>query len=70
MTGETLREKECKELAHWKKQAQRRPPAGYLAIMIAILGIVRMLDEFVTSAPTSVQSDIVQEFFVEGMGEL
>lgn len=68
MTGETLREKEHKELARWKKQAQRRPMAGYLAIMIVILGIVRMLDEFVTSAPTSVQSDIVQEFFVEGMG--
>lgn len=68
MTVEMRREKEQRELRRWQKEAQRKPMAGYLILMLAILGIVRMLDEFVTSAPTSVQSDIVQEFFVSGMG--
>ena len=57
-----------RELTRWEAERARRPIAGYLAIMTIILGIVRMLDEFVTSAPTSVQSNIVQEFFVDGLG--
>lgn len=57
-----------RELSRLEAEQKKKPIAGYLIIMTAILGMVRMLDEFVTSAPTSVQSNIVEEFFVQGMG--
>lgn len=68
MNAEKTRAKESKELAKWRHQADKKPIAGYMIIMMAILSIVRLLDEFVTSAPTSVQSSIVEEFFVSGLG--
>lgn len=52
MNAEKQRAKEQKELAKWKTQAERKPIAGYMVIMMIILSVVRLLDEFVTSAPT------------------
>ena len=68
MDSEKTRMKEQKELAKWKKLAEKKPIGGYMLLMMAVLSVVRLLDEFVTSAPTSVQSNIVEEFFVKGMG--
>ena len=66
---EKIKEKEAKELAKWRKEANRKPYTGYLGVMIAILSLIRLLDEFATSAPSSIQSWLVKEFFVTGMGK-
>lgn len=63
-----IQEKNDRELSRLTKEQKKPTVAGYLLIMTGILSLVRMLDEFVTSAPTSVQSNIVEEFFVQGMG--
>lgn len=66
---EKIKAKEAKELNKWHNEAKRKPFTGYLGVMLAILSLVRLLDEFATAAPTSIQTWLVKEFFVTGMGQ-
>jgi MFS family permease len=65
---EKIKEKEAGELSRWTKAAAMKPYAGYAAVMIVMLSLIRILDEFITSAPSSLQTSIVTEFFVEEQG--
>lgn len=56
------------ELAKWEKEAARPKIGGYAVIMLVIMCLVRMIDEFASSSGNSVQTAIVNEFYVVGMG--
>lgn len=60
--------KEAKELERLQNEKTKKPIPMYMGIAMVVLSLIRLLDEFVTSAPASVQSSIVMEFFVDGMG--
>jgi MFS family permease len=59
---------EAKELIRWQKLSKQTISGGLFIIIIAVLCLVRGLDEFATSAPGSLQTSIVTEFFVKTKG--
>ncbi len=60
---EKIKAKEAKQLAHWKKEAAKKPIQGYLGIMLILCGLIRLVDEFATSVASSMQSSIAAEFY-------
>jgi MFS family permease len=65
---EAVKKKNEKELALWQKRGNLKAIKYYTLIVVIIISLIRILDEFVTSAPSSLQTDIVNDFFVNGMG--
>ena len=65
---EKIHQKDAQSLAKLQHQQSRKTYAGYLLIMMSLLSIVRCLDEFASSVGGSIQSWLVNEFFVQGMG--
>lgn len=60
--------REEKELAKRKKQMQKSRPRGYLVYLLVVLSIVYIVDEVTSAMGTSMQSEVVTEFFVQGRG--
>jgi MFS transporter, AAHS family, 4-hydroxybenzoate transporter len=56
------------ELAKWQKISMQKTTAIGLLIVITLLCLIRALDEFATSTGGSLQTSIVNEFFVRGQG--
>lgn len=52
-----------------KKEVQRPQTTLYFIGMFVLLCAVMMIDEFASSTPNSVQTAVVNEFFVQGMGQ-
>ena len=64
----TRKAREEKELAKRKKQMQKNHPRGYLVYLLVVLSIVYIVDEVTSAMGTSMQSEVVTEFFVKGKG--
>ena len=64
----TRKAREEKELAKRKKQMQKSRPRGYLVYLLVVLSIVYIVDEVTSAMGTSMQSEVVTEFFVQGRG--
>lgn len=55
-------------LTKYKKQLERITVPGYLIYMLFILSMVYIIDEITSNIYNSLQSDMITEFFVNGMG--
>lgn len=60
--------REAKELEKRKKELNRKKPKGYLLYLLVVLSIVYIVDEITSSIGSSMQSEVVTDFFVRGMG--
>jgi MFS family permease len=56
------------ELRKWQKISVQKTSAVVLFIVVALLCLIRALDEFATSTGGSLQTSIVNEFFVRDQG--
>lgn len=62
------REKEQKELKKRLKALEKPVTGAYFPFLIIVLTIVYIVDEITSSMPSAMQSEVVEEFFVKGMG--
>lgn len=60
--------REARELEKRRKQLQKQRPKGYLWYLLVVLSIVYIVDEVTSAMGTSMQSEVVTEFFVKGKG--
>ena len=60
--------KEQKQLAKLRKEQGKSNFAAYPIVLLIFMILLRMLDEFTTNGSSSLQSSIVNEFFVIGQG--
>ena len=60
--------KEARELERCRKQLEKKKPKGYLIYLLVVLSIVYIVDEVTSAIGTSMQSEVVTEFFVQGKG--
>lgn len=65
---ERRREKEQRELKKLRAELDRPIMGAYFPFLIVVLTIVYIVDEITSSMPSSMQSEVVEEFFVRGMG--
>ena len=61
------REKEQKELVKRVKEYEKPITGKYLWFLMIVLAIVYIVDEVTSNIPSSLQSEVVEEFFVRGM---
>lgn len=59
---------EAKELERREKQMARKHPKGYLWYLLVVLTIVYIVDEITSAMGSAMQSEVVTDFFVRGMG--
>lgn len=62
------RAREARELEKRKHELTRKKPKGYLLYLLVVLSIVYIVDEITSSIGSSMQSEVVTDFFVNGMG--
>lgn len=62
------REREARELAKRKAQLERMAPPSYLLYMLIVLSVVYIVDEITSNIYNSLQSEMINDFFVNGMG--
>ena len=60
--------REVRELQRRKLQLQKKHPKGYLWYLLVVLSIVYIVDEITSAMGSSLQSEVVTDFFVNGMG--
>ena len=60
--------REAKELQRRKLQLQKKRPKGYLWYLLVVLSIVYIVDEITSAMGSALQSEVVTDFFVNGMG--
>lgn len=60
--------REARELEKRQKELSRKKPKGYLVYLLVVLSIVYIVDEITSSIGSSMQSEVVTDFFVNGMG--
>lgn len=61
-------QKKQKELEKWKRQLARKPYRGYSAMLIVMIALVHLLDEYASSSSGAIQSSIINDLFVNQMG--
>ena len=64
----TRKLRESRELERRKKQLSVKHTSGYLWYLLVILSIVYIVDEITSAMGSSMQSEVVTDFFVNGMG--
>lgn len=62
------KQREARELEKRKLQQAKQHPRGYLVYLLVVLSIVYIVDEITSSMGSSMQSEVVTDFFVKGMG--
>lgn len=62
------RAKEQNELIKRIKEYEKPMTGKYLWFLMIVLAIVYIVDEVTSNIPSSLQSEVVEEFFVRGMG--
>ena len=62
------KQREARELEKRKLQQAKQYPRGYLVYLLVVLSIVYIVDEITSSMGSSMQSEVVTDFFVKGMG--
>ena len=60
--------REVKELERRQRQIAKKHPKGYLWYLLVVLSIVYIVDEITSAMGSSMQSEVVTDFFVNGMG--
>ena len=60
--------REERELQRRKLQLQKKHPKGYLWYLLVVLSIVYIVDEITSAMGSALQSEVVTDFFVNGMG--
>lgn len=60
--------REAKELQRRRLELQKKRPKGYLWYLLVVLSIVYIVDEVTSAMGGSLQSEVVTDFFVNGMG--
>ena len=60
--------REAKELDRRNIQIAKKHPKGYLWYLLVVLSIVYIVDEITSAMGSSMQSEVVTDFFVKGMG--
>ncbi len=60
--------REERELVRRKRELARKNPKGYLVYLLVVLSIVYIVDEITSAMGSSMQSEVVTDFFVKGMG--
>lgn len=60
--------REAKELERRQAQLSKKHPKGYLWYLLVVLSIVYIVDEITSAMGSSMQSEVVTDFFVNGMG--
>lgn len=60
--------KEQRELQKWEKKQAKPKYAGYIWILAAVVTLIHIVDETISGIGSSIQSNVIIEFFVEGMG--
>lgn len=68
MNREKIELREQKELLRRKKQLEKKPYNMYLLVLCVVVVLVHIVDEITTNLSNMVQSSVVTEFFVMGMG--
>ena len=68
MNRERIELREQKELLRRKKQLEKKPYNMYLLVLCVVVVLVHIVDEITTNLSNMVQSSVVTEFFVMGMG--
>lgn len=68
MDRERIELREQKELLRRKKQLEKKPYNMYLLVLCVVVVLVHIVDEITTNLSNMVQSSVVTEFFVMGMG--
>ena len=62
------KQRELSEAARRQRQLDKKRPPYYLAYLLVVLSIVYIVDEVTSAMGTSMQSEVVTEFFVLGKG--
>ncbi len=65
-TARMLREE--KELIRRQRELSRKKPRGYLVYLLVVLSIVYIVDEITSAMGSAMQSEVVTDFFVNGLG--
>ena len=60
--------KEAQELQRRKKELERKNPKGYLWYLLVVLSIVYIVDEITSAMGSSMQPEVVTDFFVNRLG--
>ena len=62
------RVREQRELEKRKRQLEKVSPPSYLLYMLIVLSVVYIVDEITSNIYNSLQSEMIADFFVNGMG--
>jgi len=62
------KQREEKELERRRKELGKKHPRGYLWYLLIVLSVVYIVDEITSAMGSSMQSEVVTDFFVKGMG--
>jgi len=65
---ERLRAREAKELARREKQLEAGSGRFYVAYLFMVLSLIYIIDEIASTISIQFQSNIIDEFYVQGMG--
>ena len=63
-----INQRELRELDRRRKQLEKKPYNMYLLVLCVVVVLVHIVDEITTNLSNMVQSSVVTEFFVVGMG--
>lgn len=67
MKGDQKARKEA-EIPKWKKHQQKPEYKGYMAVLVVMVALVHLLDEYASSSSGAIQSSIINDLFVNQMG--
>ena len=67
-TVEQINQRDLRELDRRKKQLEKKPYKMYLFVLCIVVILVHVVDEITTNVSNMVQSSVINEFFVVGMG--
>ena len=67
MKGDQRARKEA-EIQKWKREQQKPEYKGYMAVLVVMVALVHLLDEYASSASGAIQSSIINDLFVNQMG--
>lgn len=67
-TIEQINQRDMRELERRRKQLEKKPYNMYLLVLCIVVVLVHIVDEITSNLSNMVQSSVVTEFFVVGMG--
>ncbi len=59
--------KRQRELGKWKRELERPPYRGYGVMLVIMVALVHLLDEYASSSSGAIQSSVINELFVQNM---